>query len=109
MSVSKEFLDFVTDQLSSVGSILTKGMFGGVGLYADGIFFALIANDILYQKVDDTNRQDYESAGMDAFRPYPDKTRSMQYFEVPVDVLEDQQELHAWARKSIAVALHAKK
>lgn len=109
MSVSQEFLDYVTDQLSAVGSILSKRMFGGVGLYADGIFFALIANDILYQKVDDTNRQDYESAGMEAFRPYPDKTRSMQYFEVPVEVLEDQQELLTWARKSIAVALHAKK
>ena len=109
MTVSQEFQDYVTDQLSVAGSILPKRMFGGVGLYADGIFFALIANDILYQKVDDTNRQDYKSAGMDAFRPYPDKTRSMQYFEVPVDVLEDQQELLAWARKSIAVALNAKK
>ena len=109
MAVSQEFQDYVTDQLSVAGSILPKRMFGGVGLYADGIFFALIANDILYQKVDDTNRQDYKSAGMDAFRPYPDKTRSMQYFEVPVDVLEDQQELLAWARKSIAVALNAKK
>ncbi len=109
MSVSQEFLDYVTDQLSAVGSILSKRMFGGVGLYADGIFFALIANDILYQKVDDTNRQDYESAGMEAFRPYPDKARSMQYFEVPVEVLEDQQELLTWTRKSIAVALHAKK
>ena len=109
LSVSQEYQDYVIDQLSTVGSIQSKHMFGGVGLYADGIFFALIANDILYQKVDDTNRRDYESAGMDAFRPYPDKTRSMQYFEVPVEVLEDQQELNAWARKSIAVALHAKK
>jgi DNA transformation protein len=69
LAVSREFQDYVIDQLSTVGSILSKRMFGGVGLYADGIFFALIANDILYQKVDDTNRQDYESAGMDAFRP----------------------------------------
>jgi DNA transformation protein len=84
-------------------------MFGGVGLYADGIFFALIANDTLYHKVDDTNRQDYESAGMDAFRPYPDKIRTMQYYEVPVEVLEDQELLNTWAKRSIAVALHAKR
>jgi DNA transformation protein len=109
LSVSQEFQDYVTDQLSAVGSIQSKRMFGGVGLYADGIFFALIANDILYQKVDDSNRQDYEAAGMDAFRPYPDKTRIMQYFEVPVEVLEDQHELLVWARKSIAVALSAKR
>ena len=109
MSVSQEYQDYVTGQLATVGYIVCKRMFGGVGLYADGIFFALLADDVLYLKVDDTNRQDFEQAGMDAFRPYPDKTRSMQYFEVPVEVLEDAEELYSWARKSITVALNAKK
>ncbi len=109
MSVSQQYQDYVIEQLSTIGYVTAKKMFGGVGLYADGIFFALIANDTLYQKVDDTNRQDYESAGMDAFRPYPDKTRTMQYYEVPVEVLEDEEALNDWARKSIAVALRAKR
>ncbi|MEA1889821.1 MAG: TfoX/Sxy family protein [Pseudomonadota bacterium] len=109
MSVSQEYQEYVTEQLSAVGYIVAKNMFGGVGLYADGIFFALLADDVFYMKVDDTNRQDFEQAGMDAFRPYPDKTRSMQYFEVPVEVLEDADELYIWARKSIAVALNMKK
>ena len=109
MSVSQEYRDYVTEQLNSVGYVTAKKMFGGVGLYADGIFFALIADDTLYQKVDDTNRQDYESAGMDAFRPYSDKTRTMRYYEVPVEVLEDKELLTDWANKSIAVALRAKK
>ena len=109
MSVSRQYQDYVIEQLSSVGYVTAKKMFGGVGLYADGIFFALIANDTLYQKVDETNRLDYESAGMDAFRPYPDKSRSMQYYEVPLEVLEDGEMLTDWARKSIAVALKAKK
>ena len=109
MSVSQQYQDYVIEQLSAIGYVTAKKMFGGVGLYADGIFFALIANDTLYQKVDDTNRQDYESAGMDAFRPYPDKTRTMQYYEVPVEVLEDEEVLNDWAKKSIAVALQAKR
>ena len=109
MSVSPEYQEYVTEQLSAVGYIAAKKMFGGVGLYADGIFFALLADDVLYVKVDDTNRQDFEQAGMGAFRPYPDKTRSMQYFEVPVEVLEDAEELYNWAGKSITVALNAKK
>lgn len=109
MSVSQQYQDYVIEQLSAIGYVTAKKMFGGVGLYADGIFFALIASDTLYQKVDDTNRQDYESAGMDAFRPYPDKTRTMQYYEVPVEVLEDEEELNDWAKKSIAVALQAKR
>jgi len=108
LTVSQEYQDYVTGQLATVGYIVCRRMFGGVGLYADGIFFALLADDVLYMKVDDTNRQDFEQAGMEAFRPYPDQTRSMQYFEVPVDVLEDTEELYTWARKSITVALNAK-
>jgi DNA transformation protein len=109
LSVSQQYQDYVIEQLSAIGYVTARKMFGGVGLYADEIFFALIANDTLYQKVDDTNRQDYESAGMDAFRPYPDKTRTMQYYEVPVEVLEDEEVLNHWAKKSIAVALQAKR
>jgi len=108
LSVSQEFQLYVVEQLKGVGYVAARKMFGGVGLYADGIFFALIADDTLYFKVDSTNRVDYESAGMDAFRPYPDKTRTMQYYEVPIDVLEDQEQINGWARKSIAVALHAR-
>ncbi|MFW2440309.1 MAG: TfoX/Sxy family protein [Arenicellales bacterium] len=109
MGVSQEYQNYVTGQLATVGYIVSKKMFGGVGLYADGIFFALLADDVLYMKVDDTNRQEFKQAGMDAFRPYPDKARSMQYFEVPVEVLEDAEELYNWARKSITVALNTKK
>lgn len=108
LSVSQQYHDYVTDQLAVVGRILTKRMFGGAGLYADGIFFALIADDVLYLKVNDLNRQDYESAGMEPFRPYKDKSRVMQYYELPVEILEDQAELLVWARKSIAIALKAK-
>jgi len=89
MNVSTEYQEYVTEQLAAVGYIVAKRMFGGVGLYADGIFFALLADDVLYLKVDDANRHDYELAGMDAFRPYPDKSRVMQYYEVPVEVMED--------------------
>ncbi len=109
MSVSSEYQEYVTEQLSTVGYIAAKRMFGGVGLYADGVFFALIDDDILYLKVDDSNRPDFEEAGMDAFRPYPDKTRVMQYYEVPVEVIEDRDELFNWSMKSVTVARNAKK
>ncbi len=107
MSVSAEYQDYITEQLAIVGYIVAKRMFGGVGLYADGIFFALIDDDTLYLKVDDTNRQDFETAGMDAFRPYADKTRVMQYYPVPVDVIEDRDEIYNWSMKSVAAALNA--
>ncbi len=79
-------------------------MFGGVGLYCDDVFFGILARDTLFLKVDETNRHDYEDTGMEAFRPYPNRSGSMKYYAVPVGILESPLELAAWARKSIAAA-----
>ena len=108
MAVSPGYQYFVIEQLEHVSSITSKNMFGGVGLYADGFFFALIADDQLYFKVDDSNRPDFEAADMGAVSPYGDG-RTMQYFEVPIGVLEDVDALRTWAEKAIEVAQHAKK
>ena len=79
-------------------------MFGGVGIYADKLFFALIADDTLYFKVDDSNRPDFEKVGMGPFHPYGEAGEVMQYYQVPADLLEDLEALRPWAEKAIAVA-----
>ena len=81
-----------------------RSMFGGVGLYHRGIFFGIIAGDVLYLKVDDSNRGEYERRGMQPFKPYPDRSGTMQYYAVPLDVLESPLELAQWARRSVRVA-----
>ena len=101
MAVSEEYLDYVVDQLSCIGEITVKKMFGGVGLYHNELFFGLIASDVLYFKVDDENRPAYLNAGARPFQPY-DESSSMSYYEVPVDVLEDVDRLRTWARASVA-------
>ena len=106
MPVSNSYRDYVLEQLAVAGSVTAKKMFGGVGLYLDGLFFALIADDRLYFKVDDTNRSDYEAVGMGSFQPYDDKPYTMQYYEVPVEILEDGVDLCIWAKKALAVAAH---
>ena len=108
MAFSPGYRNFVVEQLEHISSITSKSMFGGVGLYADGFFFALIADDQLYFKGDDSNRPDFEAADMGAFSPYGDG-RTMQYYEVPIGVLEDVDALRTWAEKAIEVAQHAKK
>ena len=85
-----------------------KSMFGGVGIYAQGFFFALIAEDRLYFKVDDSNRPDFVAAGMGPFMPFGDPDRPMQYYELPEEVLEDPELLAPWMTKAIAVAMKAK-
>jgi DNA transformation protein and related proteins len=104
LTVTDPFKTFVLEQLADIDELVPRAMFGGVGLYARGVFFGIIARDRLYLKVDDMNRPDYERKGSRPFQPYPDRAGTMQYYEVPVDVLESALELTAWAQKAIAVA-----
>ena len=108
MPVSDSFVAFVLEQLDPVGPITPKRMFGGVGLYARDLFFALVAGDVLYLKADESTRGGLEAAGGRPFQPYPNRpgrgTGTMQYYSVSASVLEDGDELIAWAKQSVAVA-----
>jgi DNA transformation protein len=108
MAVSDSYRDFVLEQLGRVTPVTGKSMFGGVGLYAEGLFFALIAEDRLYFKVDDTTRSDFERLGMEPFRPFGEDS-AMGYYEVPADVVEDPVHLAPWMRRAINVAADAKR
>jgi DNA transformation protein len=107
VSVSESFVSFVLEQLEPVGPITSKRMFGGVGLYAGDLFFALIAGDVLYLKADEATRGAREAAGARPFQPYPDRPKGkgkMQYYSVPAAILEDGDALLAWATQAIAIA-----
>jgi DNA transformation protein len=105
MAVTPDYLQYVLEQLGGLAHVSSRRMFGGIGLYCDGVFFGLIDNDTLFFKVDDSNRPDYVARGMAAFRPFPDRPdQSTSYFEVPADALEDRDELAVWARKSVLAA-----
>ena len=105
LRVSDAFRTFVLDQLEAVGDVEPRSMFGGVGLYRRGIFFGIIAGDVLYLKVDETTRSDYERAGSAPFCPYPERGGTMQYYAVPLEVLESAEELARWARRAVGVAM----
>jgi DNA transformation protein and related proteins len=104
LRVSDGFRSYALDQLSSVQGLRARPMFGGFGLYAGDAFFGILAADVLYLKVDDSNRSDYEKAKAPAFKPFVDRPMSMSYFAVPVSVLEASQALAVWAARAIAVA-----
>ncbi len=105
MAVKSQYLAYVLEQLADLGGVRSRRMFGGVGLYRDDRFFGLIDDQVLYFKVDDSNRADYLARGCEPFRPFKDKPEySMSYFGVPPDVLEDGEELARWARRSVAIS-----
>ncbi len=106
MSVSDNYRTYVVEQLAALPALSTRRMFGGIGIYSDACFFALIDEDVLFFKVDDSNRQDYVSRGMKAFMPFPGQP-SLGYFQVPPDVIEEADELVRWARRSVEVAQRA--
>ncbi len=105
MAVSADYLAYVLDQLAPLGDVSPRRMFGGAGLYCGEDFFALIAGETLYLRVGDANRARFTARGMAQFRPWPDRPQlSMNYYEVPPEVLEDAAALSEWARESVAVA-----
>ena len=107
LRVTPEFRDFVLDQLARVPQLEHKRMFGGIGLYSGEFFFAIVAADELFFKVDDANRAAYEAADSAPFRPVVDRPVSMSYWRVPIEVLEDPAELGVWAKDAIRAAMAA--
>ena len=104
MATSPGFREFVIEQLSGVRDLVPRRMFGGVGFYSGETFFALIIRDTLYLKVGDANRAMFEAVGSEPFRPYADQSMTMRYWNVPLDVLEDADELTRWSKAAIAMA-----
>jgi DNA transformation protein len=106
---SPAFRDRALARLLPFGPVQARAMFGGYGLYLDGIMFALIAFDRLYLKADDGNRDDFRQAGTGPFT-YDGRRRpvEMSYWEVPTAVFDDPPRLADWANKAHAAARRAK-
>ncbi len=104
MSVGEHYRNYVLEQLGGLADVAWRRMFGGVGLYAGGAFFAVMDDDQLYFKVDDATRPTYEAAGSKAFAPIPGGKPMTGYYEVPSGVLDDRDELLRWAQRAVAVA-----
>jgi DNA transformation protein len=96
------FKDFVLDQLAGLGEVSCRAMFGGHGLYLGKTFFGILFQGRLYFRTDAKTRLKYERRGMKPFRPNDRQT--MKYHEVPADVVENREELVAWARRAVAAA-----
>ena len=105
------FVDYVvSDLLGDVEGVRARAMFGGHGIYKGDTMFAIIVDDELYYKVDDSNRRDFEALGSEPFRYQAKgrKTVTMSYWKLPAEVMEDRHELEEWTTKAVRVATMAK-
>ncbi|MDQ8023432.1 MAG: TfoX/Sxy family protein [Moraxellaceae bacterium] len=110
MAASREFLDHVAELFAPLGQVRVKRMFGGAGVYCGDVMIALVAEDVLYLKTDDGNREDFESAGLEPFTyTARGKTTRMSYSRAPDDALESPALMRDWARGALAAALRSRK
>ncbi len=105
----ESFNEFVLDQLSALPELRAKAMFGAHGLYSGERFFGILDEGRLFFKTDAASQADYVARGMPPFSfEMKGRMMTMGYHEVPPDVLENPQELVAWARQAIEIAARSK-
>ena len=98
------------DLLRPLGTIRLRRMFGGHGIYADELFFAVIVDEQLYFKVDVASRPQFEAAGLEEWIYVKDgKPVRMSYFQPPEDVYDDEESLFHWGRLALDAARRARK
>lgn len=108
MSKENSFLNYTIEQMSDFGIVTYKKMFGGIELFCNGFMFALIADNILYLKVDDSNRADFEKINSKPLKPYSHSKMIMQYYNLPDEIMEDKKIISEWCKKALTVAEIAK-
>jgi len=105
-----EFVDYLSEVFERFGTIHAKKMFGGHGIYHDGIFFALVADEMLYLKADSTIAHHFETKNLAQFCYVKDgKTIKMSYYLAPEEIYDDRDKAAIWAKRSFEAALRGKK
>jgi len=110
MALNPEYAAFIEDLLVAFAPVRVKRMFGGGGVYHDGVMFGLIAGDTLYLKADSETARNFEAEGSKPFE-YQGKNRavSLSYWQLPERLYEDSDELAEWAQRAYQAALRAQK
>src|SRR5512141_1779336 len=106
--MSDDFVDYVMELFGPFGTVWARRMFGGHGVFLDGLMFAIISGDALYLKADEMNRAEFEQAGCEVFG-YARKGRraTLGFYRPPEDAMESPELMLPWARSAYAAALRA--
>lgn len=106
--MSDDFVDYVMELFGPFGTVGPRRMFGGHGVYLDGLMFAIVSGDMLYLKADEMNRDEFEKAGCEIFSyARKGKRATLNFFRAPEDAMESPELMLPWARTAYAAALRA--
>lgn len=104
----QEFADHVVDLMQSIGPVRARRMFGGHGIFLDGLMFALLADGALYLKADTQTAGDFVRLGLARFTYNKQgKAFALSYYQAPEEVLDSPAEMSRWANKAYSAALRA--
>ena len=104
----REYVAHIVDLLQFIGLVESKSMFGGFGMFLEGLMFGLVAGNELYLKVDTQNLQDYEDLGLQAFSFEKNGRQiKMSYYQAPEEAMEDAELLSDWASNAYGAAMRA--
>ncbi|MGB3223353.1 MAG: TfoX/Sxy family protein [Desulforhopalus sp.] len=104
----KEFVAHVVDLMQSLGPVYAKSMFGGHGIFFQGLMFGLVADNVLYLKVDTETEEEFKTQGLLPFT-YNKKGKEfkMSYYQAPEETLEENEKMKIWAQKAYGAALRS--
>ena len=104
-----EFIQYLHEVFERFGPIQSRRMFGGYGIYHQGVMFALVADDMLYLKVDQDIISHFEALGLPPFEYNKQgKLMKMSYYQAPDEIMDDRDLAASWAQRSFAAARRAK-
>ncbi|PPE80016.1 hypothetical protein C3941_12690 [Kaistia algarum] len=106
MSMDREFLE---ELFEPVGRVAFRRMFGGLGIFRDGLMFGLVAGDTLHLKADERTHPDFETEGCEPFS-YATKTgkRTLtSYWRMPERLFDEPDEFRDWAMRAVETAIRA--
>ena len=102
--------EFVRDLFTPFGPVTVRRMFGGAGIYADGLMFALVFDGTIFLRVDAATIPDFEREGSKPFVYTRAKSKgrvgraSLSYWRLPERLYDDPDELAVWAGRALAIA-----
>jgi len=104
-AASAELIGYLVDMVErAIGPIRTRKMFAGVGIWQDELFFAMIHDDVLAIRLDESDEAEYIRLGFVPNDPSSAGKGRKRYYEVPADIIEDEEVLGDWLAKSLRTA-----
>lgn len=105
-----EFVNYLREVFIEFGPVEPRRMFGGHGIFFDGVMIGLVADDTLYLKADEESAVRFTELGLSQFEyPKGDKVVAMSYYQAPAEAVENAEEMRGWAQLAYEAALRAKR